>query len=297
MGRFKRECSRSKSPLRRAFDRLQTNLSKRCSNVSKRYLFRLTWRNVIEVQNVGYGHMVFDKGLHNGPVEKGFYDGVLRGIEYLKQTFYDSLSVKLYKKFHKRVCRNMKKGGFTLIDGKDAGNFRDVTNSMIWSMGPYSKYINSQDAFDRLNKLFHETGLGKVEKRILGCDAGDECAPMRYQIAYTKFSKKVVKKLVKRAFARYERKLKKANKKKDNDKKLKAIALLFKRLEMIHPFIDGNGRTNILILQRELLRNGFPPVKMDFYLMDVASKRYTTTLLKRAVKSALKAINYTNVLS
>lgn len=292
MGRSKSKRSRSNSPLRRLFGRLRFNLGRNSRTTNNHVLDRLTWRNVIEVQYVGYGRYVFDKGLHGQYKEKGFYDGVLRGIRYLKNTFSDSLSIKLYKKLHKHVCRNMVKNTNSrcLIDGKDAGQFRDSTNSMAWVIG---RYPITQHMFERLNKQYHQTGLGKVERRLIGCDAEGTSAT-QFRVIYTLFSKKKVKKLVKRAFSRYEKKLNKIPKngtsKKQDHKRLKAIVFLFKRLEMIHPFVDGNGRTNILILQRELIKNGFPPVKMDFYLMDISSKRYSFHLLKKAVKSTLKAI-------
>ena len=41
------------------------------------------------------------------------------------------------------------------------------------------------------------------------------------------------------------------------------IARFHLEFEGIHPFIDGNGRTGRLILNLELIRNGFPPITKD----------------------------------
>lgn len=45
---------------------------------------------------------------------------------------------------------------------------------------------------------------------------------------------------------------------------LKAIAWLHLAFESIHPFIDGNGRTGRLLLNFELLKNGYLPVDIKF---------------------------------
>ena len=42
------------------------------------------------------------------------------------------------------------------------------------------------------------------------------------------------------------------------------IAVFHLRFENIHPFIDGNGRTGRLLLNFELLKNGFPPVDFKY---------------------------------
>lgn len=45
---------------------------------------------------------------------------------------------------------------------------------------------------------------------------------------------------------------------------IERIALFHLEFEGIHPFIDGNGRTGRLILNLELLRNGFPSINVKF---------------------------------
>ena len=42
------------------------------------------------------------------------------------------------------------------------------------------------------------------------------------------------------------------------------MALFHLEFEGIHPFIDGNGRTGRLILNLDLIRNGYPPINVKF---------------------------------
>lgn len=50
-----------------------------------------------------------------------------------------------------------------------------------------------------------------------------------------------------------------------NDKHIiERVALLHLRFEGIHPFIDGNGRTGRLILNLELMKEGYPPINIKF---------------------------------
>ncbi|MBQ3004650.1 MAG: Fic family protein [Clostridia bacterium] len=45
---------------------------------------------------------------------------------------------------------------------------------------------------------------------------------------------------------------------------IKRIALFHLEFEGIHPFVDGNGRTGRLIMNLELIRNGYPAINVKF---------------------------------
>ena len=45
---------------------------------------------------------------------------------------------------------------------------------------------------------------------------------------------------------------------------IERVALFHLDFEGIHPFIDGNGRTGRLLMNLELIREGYPPIDIKF---------------------------------
>lgn len=58
--------------------------------------------------------------------------------------------------------------------------------------------------------------------------------------------------------------LTKNEERKSNMSHIERIALFHLEFEGIHPFIDGNGRTGRLIMNLDLIRNGYPPINIKF---------------------------------
>jgi Fic family protein len=51
---------------------------------------------------------------------------------------------------------------------------------------------------------------------------------------------------------------------KKNKHLIERVAIFHLEFEGIHPFIDGNGRTGRLILNLDLMKNGYPPINIKF---------------------------------
>lgn len=45
---------------------------------------------------------------------------------------------------------------------------------------------------------------------------------------------------------------------------IEKVCLFHLKFELIHPFLDGNGRTGRLILNLELMKAGYPPINIKF---------------------------------
>lgn len=95
---------------------------------------------------------------------------------------------------------------------------------------------------------------------------------------------------------------------------IERIALLHLKFESIHPFIDGNGRTGRLILNFELMKEGYPPINIKFkdrrryydcfkdyhlnngdsYMLTEMIKEYVQEELERYISILRIADNYEN---
>lgn len=70
------------------------------------------------------------------------------------------------------------------------------------------------------------------------------------------------------------------------DKKLSLIADLYQKLEWLHPFQDGQGRTDLIVLSKLLSENGFtPPILDDPYMSSFSPLSNWIEYLKKGMAS------------
>lgn len=222
----------------------------------------ITWKNVVPLPYVGYGKRIMNCGLKDVfDEENGAYDGIMLGINFLTYCLGQPFTLKWYKKLHNATCDH-------LFATKIEKTFRRKSDEKVWTSKIYSKFLDD-DALYRLKVAYSSKESACVER---GSDGS-------LVITYLPKNRKTIKQNVRDIFANYNLKMDKPS---DNDK-LRHIYQLYRSLQMLHPFTDGNTRTNILVLQYALKQNGFPPVRMDYFLLNISTEEYGYKLLKQAV--------------
>lgn len=78
----------------------------------------------------------------------------------------------------------------------------------------------------------------------------------------------------------------------ENSCALQAVASLFQYLEWLHPFFDGQGRTDLVLLAKLLTENGFnPAILYEPYFSTFEPLNKWTYYLKEGIKSWKKEVN------
>lgn len=114
--------------------------------------------------------------------------------------------------------------------------------------------ITAQERLNALNAYIRERGqkLGLTDPiAFLHCTPTGELI-----MVYNRFSKERLEKAVADLFAEYNKNMASA---KSKEEKLFFIADLFQMLDWLHPFEDGQGRVDLILLTKELCRHGFNP--------------------------------------
>ncbi|CAM2961465.1 Fic family protein [Legionella worsleiensis] len=71
-----------------------------------------------------------------------------------------------------------------------------------------------------------------------------------------------------------------------NEQALRAIAELFQNLEWLHPFYDGQGRTDLVLLSKLLTENGFnPPILYQPYFSSFEPLDHWVSYLKKGMEA------------
>lgn len=66
------------------------------------------WKQILDGKHHKYGKWVYDKGLHKGPIEPGYLNGVEAGCQFFTDRFSQDLDVALYRGIHHEACAHFK---------------------------------------------------------------------------------------------------------------------------------------------------------------------------------------------
>ncbi|GEM_PF-2849355 len=257
-----------------------------------------SWRQIIDGKFHEFGPNVFDDGLHGRVKEPGYRRGIEEAGEQICKMF-DHPLMDVYLAAHKTSCSHFKgEANATRCDATQIMNMRDESFSgiprpkgeMEWlrtleilnlnpviediskSYGLESPFAQIGYFYDRLDSL---EDLGVKHPRLRS-DRNENSKALEETMTkmINRYEEKVeeVRQKVLEAYETHTRGVS------DPDKRakiidaigqgyrkvvLKEIAQLYSELEWLHPWIDGQGRTDILILNFLLCQEGFHPCVLE----------------------------------
>jgi hypothetical protein len=306
------------------------------------------WKQLYDGKYHQFGPEVFDKGLHKGEVEPGFYSSIKNASEYAVIQMGKPLTTECYKKIHQLACEHFSYVSRNQInvDKEHIDNFRNTNCSCFRNLVKHSyEYENKEQLKKRRlgfvllhsvrwnllleDKIKIETGCKKELDKLLplqskeriinqftkndyfirkGIDIKDllekgnpiyeqaieskekvaeqlEATQKKLSFAKPFASLKIkasgeeilvqinynyqnpteIEEVIHKLINDYNEKIQKLpsnhieRSREENELALKYIAELFQNLEWLHPFFDGQGRTDLVLLAKLLTENGFNP--------------------------------------
>lgn len=119
-----------------------------CTRVSKEFKASVTfwglkqnwWKQLVDGIYHEHGPMVFDRGLHEGHVEPGFYQHVRIASNYASEHFFrEELSMDLHQKVHQEACAHFARSkpetsGVQLTEEREGFRYRSLKSvAHIWT--------------------------------------------------------------------------------------------------------------------------------------------------------------------
>lgn len=220
-----------------------------------------SWRPLIDGEHQGHGRLVFDQGLHNGNfVEPGYFKSIDAACSYLMPEIINRNNFEeIYLKTHAIACRHfdVSLNCGILMNATETGRFRTLGEGQVACRMPLDE-VQSTDPLNELNLVNEEiaalsAGLG-LDKPLasLSIDTDDSTRVyVQYHIPSSDISM-AVETILSRFYERMEKAL-------SQDEEITLIAELYQALEWLHPFRDGQGRTDGLFLNKFLCDHGKNP--------------------------------------
>jgi Fic family protein len=166
----------------------------------------------------------------------------------------------------KVVLEGITIGGKSMVEHLETINHREAIlfiEELIANKGPLSEW-NTKNIHALILKEIDNANAGKYRSENVVISGADHIPPKHYEIGD----------LMQKLIAEYHNEWKGFH-------PVVRATLLHGEFVKIHPFIDGNGRTSRLLLNFELMKNGYPPIIMKneerarYY--DVLDLAHTTT--------------------
>jgi len=210
-------------------------------------------------------HRPFSKGLANSLQEK-----------LIVEWTYNSNAIEgntLTLSETKVVLEGITIGGKSMVEHLEAINHREAilfVEDLIADKEPLSEW-NIKNIHSLILKEIDNTNAGKYRKENVVISGAKHIPPKHYEIGD----------LMQKLMAEYQNEWKKLH-------PVVRATLLHGEFVKIHPFIDGNGRTSRLLLNFELMKNGYPPIiikneeRARYY--DVLDLAHTTMNYKPFIK-------------
>lgn len=305
------------------------------------------WKQVYDGKFHPYGNNVFDRGLHGGIVEPGYYKSIKLACEYASERLGDPLTFEIYQRIHQVACGHfsMLCKPVIIVDKAKIDHFRDA--SCCCNRNLVHITYASEDRFEKKRRRLSFAYLHSIRSHLkcehqIRSETGskeelaslsDECklrvieifskTESRYreygidirgflengnpfyeeaiestrevmaQLKRTQerfnFSKPFaelkinatyeetivslhylycdpveIEQVLRMLLDEYNEQMQTlppnaVRSSEENKYALTLIAELFQNLEWLHPFFDGQGRTDLVLLSKLLTENGFNP--------------------------------------
>lgn len=216
------------------------------------------WKLCIDRKDHWKGKNIYEKE------DKGYLNGTLNGIEFIKQNIYTKFNFDFLIQLHticvKDVINYKKKSystkfgpdenthiyeGFIINKATKLAKKEWHTEKLIYDEDSCPKTFTKEEGHREFISFYNTTTKRRISR--IGWQPEDKCYSDRIQYAKDKLNNSIES---------YYKELFQAE---TNDKKLEAIVRLIRYFEITHCFKDGNQRTYNIMIQKLLIENGFYP--------------------------------------
>lgn len=258
---------------------LNTALTKSEFNDVYQGLGNKKWMEFIDGVDHLCGENVYDDGSHGGVKEPGFARSMWEAFDFLDSLYNQRVNKDFYLDLHQVACSHFNgKKTNTLMGQKDIRRFRNSSEDVGASVGrPYDPI--SKTALNEFKQLNADISKRFGATFMLGNLLINPKSPNEGEIEYAALSESQVSILFNFFLTEFYYEIGHATL---DNARVRAIAKLIQRLEWLHPFPDGCGRTDTALLNFLLCCYGFNPVLLDFpYVSSCMSlDEWTATVLE-----------------